>query len=112
MEYLPAIISAIGTIIAAWFAYTVKDAAIVNTGVSRWHNYYMEGLDWLLKHVGIDGLYIDDLAFDRMSMKRVRKILNRTNPGALIDLHSANQYNEWARCFGKAATNGAVCFMA
>ena len=80
--------------IAAWFAYTVKDAAIVNTGVSRWHNYYMEGLDWLLKHVGIDGLYIDDLAFDRMSMKRVRKILNRTNPGALIDLHSANQYND------------------
>ena len=79
--------------IAAWFAYTVKDAAIVNTGVSRWHNYYMEGLDWLLKNVGIDGVYIDDLAFDRMSMKRVRKILNRTNPGALIDLHSANQFN-------------------
>ena len=80
--------------IAAWFAYTVKDAAIVNTGVSRWHNYYMEGLDWLVKNVGIDGLYIDDLAFDRMSMKRVRKILNRTNPGAMIDLHSANQFNE------------------
>ncbi|MGM9760303.1 MAG: glycoside hydrolase domain-containing protein [Parabacteroides sp.] len=80
--------------IAAWFSYHVQCAAIVNTGVSRWHNYYMEGLDWLLKHVGIDGIYIDDLAFDRMSMKRVRKILNRTNPGALIDLHSANQYNE------------------
>lgn len=80
--------------IAAWFAYEVRDAAIVNTGVSRWHNYYMEGLDWLLKHVGIDGIYIDDLAFDRMSMKRVRKILNRNNPGALIDLHSANQYNQ------------------
>lgn len=80
--------------IAAWFAYTVQDAAIVNTGVSRWHNYYMEGLDWLVKNVGIDGLYIDDLAFDRMSMKRVRKILNRTNPGAMIDLHSANQFNE------------------
>ena len=80
--------------IAAWFSYKVQCAAIVNTGVSRWHNYYMEGLDWLLKHVGIDGIYIDDLAFDRMSMKRVRKILNRTNPGALIDLHSANQYNE------------------
>ena len=28
-----------------------------------------------------------------MTMKRVRKILNRTNPGALIDLHSANQFN-------------------
>lgn len=80
--------------IGAWFVPHLKDAAIVNTGVSRWHNYYMEGLDWLVKNIGIDGLYIDDLAFDRMSMKRVRKILNRTNPGALIDLHSANQFNE------------------
>ena len=79
--------------IAAWFAYNVKDAAILNKGVSRWHNYYMEGIDWLVKNVGIDGLYIDDLAFDRTTMKRVRKILDRTNPGALIDLHSANQYN-------------------
>lgn len=80
--------------IGAWFVPHLKDAAIVNSGVSRWHNYYMEGLDWLVKHVGIDGLYIDDLAFDRMSMKRVRKILNRTNPSAMIDLHSANQYNK------------------
>jgi hypothetical protein len=79
--------------IGAWFVPQLKDAAIVNSGVSRWHNYYMEGLDWLVKNVGIDGLYIDDLAFDRMSMKRVRKILNRTNPNALIDLHSANQFN-------------------
>lgn len=79
--------------IGAWFVPGLKDAAIVNSGVSRWHNYYLEGLDWLVKNIGIDGLYIDDLAFDRMTMKRVRKILNRTNPGALIDLHSANQYN-------------------
>jgi hypothetical protein len=79
--------------IGAWFVPQLKDAAIVNTGVSRWHNYYMEGLDWLVKNVGIDGLYIDDLAFDRTSMKRVRKILTRTNPSAMIDLHSANQFN-------------------
>lgn len=79
--------------IGAWFVYSLKDAAIVNTGVSRWHNYYLEGLDWLVRNVGIDGVYIDDLAFDRMTMKRIRKILDRANPGALIDLHSANQYN-------------------
>ncbi|MDD6472360.1 MAG: DUF6067 family protein [Bacteroidales bacterium] len=79
--------------IAAWFSKNTSCAAIVNTGVSRWHNFYMEGLDYLVKNIGIDGLYIDDLAFDRMSMKRIRKILTRTNPGALIDLHSANQYN-------------------
>lgn len=79
--------------IGAWFVPSLQDAAIVNTGISRWHNFYIEGLNWLVKNVGIDGLYIDDLAFDRTSMKRIRKVLERGNPGALIDLHSANQFN-------------------
>ncbi|MFP5356233.1 MAG: glycoside hydrolase domain-containing protein [Gemmatimonadota bacterium] len=82
-----------GDYLAAWHVPENKDAAVVNSGVSRWHNYYVEGLDWLVKHVKIDGLYIDDVAFDRTTMKRVRKVLDRGNPGALIDLHSANQYN-------------------
>jgi len=79
--------------IAAWFVPELKDAAIVNSGVSRWHNFYVEGLDWLARNVGIDGLYIDDVAFDRLTMKRVRKVLDRHRPNAMIDLHSANQYN-------------------
>ena len=79
--------------IAAWFVPKLKDAAVINSGVSRWHNYYVEGLNWLVKNVGIDGLYIDDVAFDRTTMKRVRKILDRGSKGALIDLHSANQFN-------------------
>lgn len=79
--------------IAGWFVPRYEDAAVVNSGVSRWHNYYLEGLNWLVKNIGIDGLYIDDVAFDRTVMKRVRKILDRGNSGSLIDLHSANQYN-------------------
>lgn len=79
--------------IAAWFVPELKDAAVINSGVSRWHNYYIEGLDWLARNVGIDGLYLDDVAFDRTTMKRVRKVLDRNRTGALIDLHSANQYN-------------------
>ncbi len=79
--------------IAAWFVPRLKDAAVINSGASRWHNYYVEGLDWLVRHLGIDGLYIDDVAFDRIVMKRVRKVLDRHRPGALIDLHSANQFN-------------------
>jgi len=82
-----------GDYIAAWHVPTIKDAAVVNSGVSRWHNFYIEGLDWLVKHQGIDGLYLDDVAFDRLTMKRIRKTLDRGNPGALLDLHSANQYN-------------------
>lgn len=79
--------------IAAWFVPELKDAAVVNSGVSRWHNYYVEGLNWLAIHEGIDGIYIDDVAFDRITMKRVRKVLDRNREGAIIDLHSANQYN-------------------
>ncbi len=79
--------------IAAWFVPELKDAAIVTSGVSRWHNFYVEGLDWLARNVKMDGLYIDDVAFDRTTMKRVRKALDRHRPAALIDLHSANQYN-------------------
>jgi hypothetical protein len=79
--------------INGWFVPKLKDAAIINSGVSRWHNYYLEGLSWLVKNIGIDGLYIDDVAFDRTVMKRLRKILDRNKEGALIDLHSANQFN-------------------
>lgn len=79
--------------IAAWFVARLQDAAVINSGSSRWHNYYVEGLRWLVENVGIDGLYIDDVAFDRTTMKRVRKVLDRGRRGALIDLHSANQFN-------------------
>ena len=79
--------------IAGWFVPELQDAAVINSGMSRWLNFYLEGLDWLARHIGIDGLYIDDVAYDRTIMKRVRKILDRHRSGAVIDLHSANQYN-------------------
>ncbi len=82
-----------GNYIPAWFVPELKDAAVINSGMSRWHNFYIEGLDWLARNIGIDGLYLDDVAFDRTTMKRVRKVLDRRRPAALIDLHSANQYN-------------------
>ncbi len=80
--------------IGAWFVDKYKDAAIINSGVSRWHNYYVEGLNWLMKNIGIDGLYIDDLAIDRTTMKRVRRILEQYKEEPRIDLHSANQFNK------------------
>ena len=57
------------------------DAAIATTGLSRWHNYYLEGLNWLVRNVGIDGLYLDGIGYDREIMKRVRKVLQRAKPG-------------------------------
>lgn len=80
--------------IAAWHVPDIQDAALVNSGMSRWHNFYVEGMDWLARTIGIDGLYLDDVAFDRVTMKRIRKVLDQRRPAPLIDLHSANQHNE------------------
>ena len=57
------------------------DAAIATAGLSRWHNYYLEGLAWLIRNVGIDGLYLDGIGYDREIMKRVRKVIDRTPAG-------------------------------
>jgi len=65
------------------------DAALLTTsGETRWINYYIEGLDWLVKNLDIDGIYLDDVAFDRRTLKRMRKVLNQSKPDAMIDLHS------------------------
>ncbi|HTN37710.1 MAG TPA: glycoside hydrolase domain-containing protein [Arachidicoccus sp.] len=80
--------------IAAWYTPEVKDAAIVNSGMSRWHNYYVEGMNWLTKNIGIDGVYLDDVAFDRDIMKRIKRVLTADQHPGLIDLHSASQYDK------------------
>lgn len=72
------------------------DASIVTQGLSRWHNYYLEGLRFLIAHADIDGLYLDDVGFDRDVMQRARKIMDRTKSGCLIDLHSWNHFNDIA----------------
>ncbi len=80
--------------IAAWFVPELKDAALVNSGMNRWHNYYVEGMNWLVSQVGIDGIYLDDVAFDRVTMKRIKRVLTTDRHPGIIDLHSANQYNK------------------
>ncbi|PWA11767.1 hypothetical protein DB891_02130 [Flavobacterium laiguense] len=80
--------------IAAWFVPEIKDAAIVNSGMNRWHNYYVEGMNWLTQNVGVDGVYLDDVAFDRVTMKRIKRVLTQNGHPGILDLHSANQYNK------------------
>ncbi|RNL51258.1 glycoside hydrolase domain-containing protein [Pedobacter jejuensis] len=92
--------------LAAWFVPEIKDAAIINSGMNRWHNYYVEGMNWLVNNVGIDGVYLDDVAFDRVTMKRIKRILTQNNHPGIIDLHSANQYNK-----SDGFNNSAILYM-
>jgi hypothetical protein len=69
------------------------DSAIATQGLSRWHNYYLEGLSWLIREQGIDGLYLDGAGFDREITKRIRKVMDRARPGCLIDFHEGNSFS-------------------
>lgn len=81
-----------------WFTpingYETCDAAIRTSGDSRWYNYYIEGLRWLVKNTGIDGLYLDDVAYDRSMLKRMRKVMENVKPGCMIDLHSNTDFSK------------------
>jgi len=79
---------------SAWHATSVNDAAILNKGNSRWTNYYIEGVNWLAEQQQIDGLYLDDIAFSRSTVKRLANVLQQHRNEVVIDLHSANQFNE------------------
>lgn len=70
-------------------AYTTIDGSLQISGASRWSNFYMEGMKWLMENAGLDGIYLDGITFDRESFKRVRKTLVRTKPEGLIDYHSS-----------------------
>lgn len=72
------------------------DLSVITTPDSRWNNYYLEGLDWMVKNLGLDGIYIDDSALDRFTLQRARRILDSNGKDRLIDIHSWNHNNEWA----------------
>lgn len=78
--------------VSAWYAPDVDDIAVVTAGESRLQNWYIRGLDELVRRTGLDGIYLDDIAFDRHAMKRVRKVLAARCAEPEIDIHSANQF--------------------
>ena len=91
---------------SAWHAWRVDDAALLDKGTSRWTNYYIEGLSWLAANQEIDGLYLDDIAFSRATVKRLVNVLQAERDEVVIDLHSANQFNE-----RDGFTNSAMLYM-
>lgn len=67
-------------------------ASIGTQGLSRWHNYYVQGMDLLMKETGVDGLYIDGVGYDRQIMKRIARVMAANSPNYRIKMHSGNNY--------------------
>ncbi len=89
--------------IPAWYD-TIKygkfkgniDLSVITTPDSRLNNFYVAGLDWMVQNMGIDGIYIDDSALDRFTLRRARKIIDKYRPDGNIDMHSWNHFHKWA----------------
>lgn len=72
------------------------DISVITTPDSRWNNYYLEGLGWMIGNYDIRGVYIDDSALDRETLKRARRMLDGDGVHRTIDIHSWNHFNQWA----------------
>jgi len=72
------------------------DLAVLTTPDSRLNNFYIGGLDWMLGHLGIDGVYVDDSALDRVTMRRARTLIDSYRARGRIDFHSWNHFNNLA----------------
>eukprot|EP01060_Flectonema_neradi_P039927 TRINITY_DN8959_c0_g1_i1.p2 TRINITY_DN8959_c0_g1~~TRINITY_DN8959_c0_g1_i1.p2 ORF type:complete len:421 (+),score=46.56 TRINITY_DN8959_c0_g1_i1:1874-3136(+) len=62
-----------------------QDAAVKVKALSRWNNYYVRGLYQITRDYSCDGIYLDEIAYDRVTMMRAKKALG---PNSLIDHHS------------------------
>ncbi|OGV83165.1 MAG: hypothetical protein A3K19_06685 [Lentisphaerae bacterium RIFOXYB12_FULL_65_16] len=63
------------------------DAAVAMRYLSRWHNYYIEGMDWLQQNKCFYSLYLDGIGYDREIMKRVARVMSKYNPAYRMEHH-------------------------
>jgi hypothetical protein len=86
--------------VGAWHEYLhdgEQDCAVGTKSISRLHNYYLCGLDWMIREVGIDGIYLDGIGYDRRIMKRVRRVMQNSGKLCDIDIHNGNTHSP---CYG------------
>ncbi|MBQ7256297.1 MAG: hypothetical protein IJS60_01215 [Abditibacteriota bacterium] len=69
------------------------DAAISTAPLSRLHNYYVHGMDYMMKVFGNDGLYLDGIGYDRGIIQRIVRVMEKNNPDYRINFHAFNPYD-------------------
>jgi len=74
------------------------DAAIATQGLSRLHNFYVEGMDLLMQRIGFKGQYIDGLAYNRQITKRIARVMATNATDYRIKFHSGNNYDYAGWC--------------
>ena len=68
------------------------DAAVQTPAfTTRWDNYWIEGILWLVRNLDIDGIYLDGAPYERSVLRRLRRALTAEGRGTgfLLDLHAS-----------------------
>ena len=68
-------------------------AAISTKYDSRWLNFYVEGVDYFMKELGMRGIYLDGIGYGRETMKRVARVMAKNRPDYSINFHAGNDYD-------------------
>ena len=69
-----------------------NDAAVATKYSSRWHNYYVEGWDWLIGNCGVQGLYLDGVGFDKYILRRMYNVMHQKLGKSYVEIHSGDDY--------------------
>ena len=83
------------------------DEAVADDGASRWDNFYVEANRFLLESPGTDGVYLDAVAFDRTTMERIRKNMERRKENVRVDIHRSGGWY----CHGPGYGTPALRYM-
>jgi len=70
------------------------DLSVITVPDSRLNNFYIGGLDFMVQKMNLDGVYIDDSALDRYTLRRARKVIDTWRPEGRMDFHSWNHLCE------------------
>jgi hypothetical protein len=74
--------------------------ALITTPDSRLDNFYLEGLDYIVRNTDIDGLYIDGTSLGRKSVQQARRIFEHHKKRFLFDFHEGYggmHHDKWGR---------------
>ena len=85
------------------------DCAVANFHLSRWQNFYVNGMEYLMKNSPIKGYYIDGMAHDREIMKRNARIMEKyRGKDYFVEVHCADQYGQRGSRFSSTNINAEM----
>lgn len=89
----------------------MTDPSVITDPQGRICNFHIGGLAWMIKRVGADGLYIDDVGYDKRVLRRIRRLFDKHNPAAKIDFHTWDHFSDFENNVGAGYGHNMLIYM-